>query len=503
MEEKALNVPKNNIESYSKMLRIVLLTITVICHTLICGQERKTVTLHDALNTHLYNTLNVQLHRKAYSNAMLEYKIYKKSLLPSIELSMTPISFNHSLKMLQNAVSGEYFNVEEFSNTTSVGLTIRQAINATGGVFSLGSALSYLGEFSTGVNSFSNSPLFANYSQKLFGGRKTLRYKNKISEKAYAVALKNYCAAITTEEQTILNLYLDAYSAKLDKEYYSRICSIGDTIMMYAKLRQEAGKITEYEANQIELQQLGNAVSLAKSEKEYTHAIRSLETELQLNGIDVCTPYENNLPQLIDCDEVIYLVKKNNPQYQNSELQRLNAEYTLHSTKVENCFNANISITYGLNQYARTLRASYIRPNQQQAASITLSIPIWEWGANRDRIKVAQNEYETTLLQQTAIMEQLNEQTLESVSSYNLCVKTVDIAKKRFILSQRQYEFAAIQFTLGKMSTTELTSVEDELLKAKQEYMSVQKELFIKYYQIRHLAMFDFIAKKDIIDMIQ
>lgn len=485
------------------MLRIKILSISIIACSFAFGHERSVVTLDDALNIHIYNTRIVQMHRMAYENSILEYKIFEKSLLPSLEFNFSPVYFDHSLKLLQNAVTAAYFNVEEFSNSASSGLKIKQTLGATGGVLSYGSSLRYLREFTTETNSFSTSPFYANYTQQLFGGRKSFRYRKLISQKEYEVALKNYCTAVTEEEQTILNQYFNAYSAKVDKEYYTRICTIGDTLLMHAKLRFMTGKITEYDFNQIELQQMGNSMSLLKANEDYIHAIRLLEAELGLKDIDVAQPYEALFPVSIASDEVMALIKKNNPEYQKNELQRLNAEYSLLNAKISNSFNANISLTYGLNQYARTLSASYIRPNQQQAVSVTLAIPVFEWGANKDRIKIAQNNYETVLLQQEAATEKFEEYTSETVSAYNRSIGMIGIAEKRHVLSKRQYEFAAMRFAMGKMSMVELIAAESEQLRAKQEFMSVQRELYTMYYQIRHQTMYDFIHNKDLVEQIK
>ncbi len=485
------------------MFRFLLLIIIIDCSTIIWGRERVVVTLEDALAIHLYNTSNVQLYHKTLENSRLEYEIFMKSLLPSIKINLTPLSFNHSMKMLQNAVSGEYSNVDESSNVVNFGFTVMQTIGATGGVLSLGSSFSYLLELTSGVNNFSTQPIYINYTQSLFGGRKSFRFEKNINKKAYDLALKNYCSSITDEEMTILDLYLDAYSAKLDIEYYEKQCVIDDTLLAYAKLRHKTGKMTEYECNQIELQQISNAMNLIKAKDTYSHNIRLLEAELHLNDIDVCAPCERRLPKSIDTNEVFYLLKKNNPEYLQNELQQLKSEYDLHITKTNNRFNANISLTYGLNQYSRTLCRAYAHPNQQQAVSVTFAIPVFEWGANKDRILLAQNNYDMALIQHEVAIEKLNEQTIETANSYNRCVRIVDIAKKRFLLSKQQYEFAVMRFSVGNISAIELIDIDNEQLRAKQEFVAVQRELYTTYYKIRHLAMFDFVEKKDIIDLIQ
>ena len=274
--------------------------------------------------------------RLAYENSLLEYDNFKKSLLPSVSLSLTPVSFNRSMRLLQNYNNGEYSNVEEYSNTSSGDLSISQKIAATGGTFSIGSSMNYLREFTSDNNSFSTSPMYLSYSQSLFGGRRNFLYERSISRLKHDMALKNYCTSVSTEQQKILNLYLDAYSRKVDIDFYRQAMSIGDSLLMHAKIRKESGKVTDYEYNQVELQQLDNKMELEKSLYAYDSSIRQLGNELQVQGIELDNLSIADFPTRIEESIVVERISKNNPTYQSQELARLNAEYTLHQKRISN-----------------------------------------------------------------------------------------------------------------------------------------------------------------------
>lgn len=79
----------------------------------------------------------------------------------------------------------------------------------------------------------------------------------------------------------------------------------------------------------------------------------------------------------------------------------------------------------------------------------------------------------------------------------------MDAASRKYELSARQYSFAAMRFNTGKIAAIELTDANREYLQAKQNYISVLKDLFTKYYKIRHLAMHDFMEGKDMLDLIR
>ncbi len=137
---------------YCKRTFLTFLMLSLLHPYPLMGME---LTLHDALNVHVYNTKYVRGKRLTLANIQMEYDNFRKSLFPSLSLSLTPISFDRSMRLLQNYNTGEYSNVEEYANTTSGGVSIMQRITATGGILTLGSSLNFLRVLTTNNNSFS------------------------------------------------------------------------------------------------------------------------------------------------------------------------------------------------------------------------------------------------------------------------------------------------------------------------------------------------------------
>lgn len=464
--------------------------------------ERELV-LYDAINVYVYQTKYVKSRRLALENTRLEYDNFKKSLLPAFSLNFSPISFDHSLRLLQNYSTGEYSNVEEYSNTSSGGISIMQKITATGGIFTLGSSISFLREFTNNNNSFSATPMYLSYSQSLFGGGKSMRFEKAISRLKNEMAIKNFCAAVSTEQQKILTLYLEAYSNKVDIDFYTKTVNMGDSLLIHANLRRDAGKMTDYEYNQVEIQQLDSKMALKKAVYAFSCSVRLLENELSLQEIELGDLSVKDFPSYINEENVLYFVNRNNPEYQALEMERLNAEYALHQTKVNNRFNANISLNYGLNQYAKTFRGAYEHPDQRQAVAVTFSVPVFQWGINHNKLKIAQNEYETVLLEQEDELDKFKEEIHGCVFEYNMSRELMDVASRKYELSAQQYSFAAMRFKLGKMAAIELTDANRDYLQAKQHYLSTLKTLLTNYYKIRHISLHDFMEDRDMVELIQ
>lgn len=97
------------------------------------------------------------------------------------------------------------------------------------------------------------------------------------------------------------------------------------------------------------------------------------------NNLEVAVPIFN-VPVAIDINTVLFYVNQNNPFVQQQEIQLMESERNLISNKIRNRFNGNISLNYGVNQYANNFAAAYKNGNIRQSFIVGFQIPIFQWG---------------------------------------------------------------------------------------------------------------------------
>lgn len=183
------------------------------------------------------------------------------------------------------------------------------------------------------------------------------------------------------------------------------------------------------------------------------------------------------------------------------ELRRINADYERYTAKLSTSFNADISISFGLNQYANTFIDAYRTPDKQQSVGITLSIPVYQWGINKNKRKIAENEYEETIIDIEDAKKRFQSQIMEYIFDYNNCVYLLDIARQKYDLALQQYEFASVKYETGKISSIDLTTANKDCLSAKQEYINTITSLYVNYYHIRHVSLHDYVKDMDLMDL--
>lgn len=422
----------------------------------------------------------------------MQYENYKKSFLPAFVLNFNPINFNRSLRLLQQPIDGSYSYVEDNSNNTNFGTTVRQKISITGGELSIGSNINYLNEFSRKQNSFSTNPFFISYSQQLWGGGKLQRLENKIERAKNEVAVKQYCSNIAQIQQQALTLYLSAILSKMDSELAIDIKQSNDTLLHIAEIKLRNGSITEYDYKQMELQSLNLQYMYENAVKHYAESIQKLFTFLGIeNNAEITIP-DFDLPLTIDARLAIYYVKKNNPISNQQEIQQLEEEKNLFSIKLKNRFNGNISLNYGINQYAETLADAYRHGNTRQSVVIEFQIPIFQWGINKNNIRIAKNNYDASRLRIEKKMFEFENEVKEKINAYDHSVKLWLTASRAYALSKEQYKMLTKKFSLGKVSVYELATAQKERNDAMQRYYSAIKDSYESFFTLRNLALYDF-----------
>ncbi len=163
-----------------------------------------------------------------------------------------------------------------------------------------------------------------------------------------------------------------------------------DTLLQLALIKLNNGYIIEYDLKQMELQSLNTHYAYENAQRNYIAAKERLAVFLGIDAIEVEIP-DLDVPLSIETSVAMYYVEQNNPYLKQQEIKRLKAERDLFSAKLSNSFNGNISLNYGINQYAETFVEAYKNGNTRQSVIVSFQIPIFQWGINKNRTKIAEN----------------------------------------------------------------------------------------------------------------
>lgn len=463
------------------------------------------ISLEKVMNEWCLSSPSAQKIKLSYENTILEFENYRKGFLPSIALMISPVNFNHSQKLLQNSINGNYSYVEDFSNTSSTGVTIRQKISAIDGELNITSRLNYLREFTDNINRFGTNPLIIRYTQPFIGGMYKYKKQKAIQHALYNNSLKQFCSEMADIQVQAVKLFMSLFSSKLATELSHKNLMITDTLLITSKALLDNGRFTEFEYHQMELQHLNNKYAFEYSTKSYRKSIRELitflnKTEWVDKDIEVLAP-QFNLPLKIDEKLASLYAHRNSPFALSQEEKRLKAEQTYFNARLNNRFNGNINLSYGINQYADHIIDAYKNPDYTQGIMISIQIPIFQWGINKNKLQIAKNKYQTSLIEIEQESANFEDSIKNVVENYNHNINLCFVASKSYLLSQEQFAILSHKFRSGKVSVYELTSAQKEQFNAMQRYYNAIQNVWNNLYTLQKTTLYDFDKQVELIEL--
>ena len=485
------------------MGKTICILFIFTCAYVTSYSQEKVLFMENVLNEYCFQSKEARKAHITLKNNSLAFENYKKSFLPVLSYSLNPINFNRSIKSMQNPADGTYTYLEDYMNSSSTGVSMSQLVGPTGGSLSVNSNLNMLSEFSAKRYSFSTSPFSISYNQELFGGYKKYTYTRRIEFMKNDKTVKDYCKSVADIQHQAVMLYMGVLLSDLSQKSAAVNKSISDTLLLVNKSRYENGYITEQDWLQLKLQGVNSDFEAENLKKEYQSALRNFLLFLDLPYADYTVAFPDfDLPVHLDYNEVMMYVDKNNPFSLNIKIQQLQAEQSMYDSKMQNRFNANVSLSYGVNQYADNFIDAYRSPASSQSVSIGFRIPVFNWGINRNKYKIAQNNYEYSVIDIEKETDNFYNTLREKVDNYNFNVELMHISSKAYELAQMRYKQVSHSYNLGQASIYELTTAQKEELSARNTYHEKLQEVWVGYFYLRSASLYDFQKKIELIETI-
>lgn len=430
--------------------------------------------------------------RNTFESAWLSYRSYKASMLPTLSLSSSP-SLNRSTNYVTLPDGSELFaRSNSMRNNVSIDLT--QNVWFTGGTISLSGNLSRLDQLGDNpTHSYYSQPLQLSFSQSL-NGYNSFKWSRKTEPIEYRRARKQYAETMELVASQAAMVFFNLVSAQTELEIAQLNHAATDTLYTYGLGRYNIGTITENELLQLELNKLNSETSIMSSQMSFDDAVDQLRNYLNLTSdtrIKVVTT--DSIPHFtVPLDQAMELARQNSPDIESLELSRLNSESNLAYAKSQAGFKASIYMRLGLAQTADELPESFRNLNDEQSVSVSISIPILDWGRARGRVKIAQNNLELTRMHIEQNEVSFEKMVIRTVSQFNMQERQVDIARRTMQTAQHRYEVARHLYVSGNSTILDLNSAITAKDSAYRGYVSALSRYWQLYYTIRSLTAYDF-----------
>lgn len=474
---------------------IIVLLWCVSCYS-------QQVTLTSAIQIAQQQSYDAMVARLNFMSQYWSYRSFRAELLPAVNLSGNLFQFDRSMVEARNFDDGRISYVENNSMSNSLSLSVNQNIVSLGGKLSVQSYLYRLDQFSYDSKIYNSQPIRLSYTQPLWAYN-NLKWQKKIEPLKYESAKRAYLESMEGVAIQAVTLFFNVLSAQ--STYKQSVSTLKDRQYLFeiAKKRLDLGTITKSELLQLELSLLNAQVDVNNQElalKDQKFRFFSYLRIFDYESIELVPPYI--IPDIsVNIDEVIKKALNNTTHTLQQQITQLESQKLVAQAKANRGIQIQLNSEIGFNRTANHFKEAYQSLKDNEIVGLTLSLPIFDWGVSKGRVKMAEADLEVTKTQLEQAHEAYIQDLRTSVMQFNMqtsqCIKArraQDIADERYNITKRRFE-------TGVVSVTDLNTAQQESENARAQYIRQLQTFWENLYYIRKVTLFDWCRGVEIEDV--
>ena len=474
------------------MKRIAFLALFIAATA--SAQQKVVLDLDCTVRLATDSSLSAQKYQSVYDATHYQYLSWQASRKPQFALESTPVTYERY--MTQRYLSAEDIDTyrQQRMFYSQAGISATQTMERWGGQFYGSTQLGYLRTFGDqNQTQFMTVPISFGYKQDLLFYN-PLKWARQIEPLKLMTAEKTLAYGIeTTSEEAVgkfFTLALAQDQLRMAEEYLASC----DTIYAIAERRYKIASISKAELSILELQKTNARTTLANAKIARQRAVQDLAIYL---GMERTTDIELVIPTVmpslhIDAAEAIQYARENNPQYLSSREAVTEAQRDAERARVEKNFSLSIDASVGLNQVADRFVDAYRHPLSQDMATITLSIPLKDWGKRKNAWLAARSNVEATerAQQQTARDTELD--VALTVADFNERQVIVETSRQALTIAEDAYAQTLQRFIKAQADAYSLSVAQSHWQTARQNQIASLQNYWLAYYHLRRLTLYDY-----------
>ncbi len=438
--------------------------------------------------------------KNTYLSSYWRYKTFKANRLPTLTLNLTPIRYNRDFTKRYDSQN----NIDVYRQQQSLysfgNLSLVQNFDWLGGTFFVDSELGFFKNMGDkNYTQFTSVPIRIGYRQNLIGYN-VFKWEKKIAPLQYSIAQKELLYNIEQTAEEVTQYFFNLAMAKEEYRLAKEKIKSSDTLYTIGKERFKIAGIRQSDLMTLRLDKINAENTLKNAEINLKRSMFALISYLNLDKntkIELQLP-KNITPITINASEALKYAKKNNPTFLRNKNNILNSKREVDRTKKESQFNLGFSASVGFNQVAENFQKAYHSPLQQDVFSITLSVPILDWGVRKGKYNIAQNNLKVVELTAKQNEIKLEEDILTTSGDFEVKQKMILSTKEALELAKEVYRQTQERFIIGKADINSITLSNDRYQQAQRNYIHALKNYWISYFKLRKLTLYDFEKQRPI-----
>jgi outer membrane protein TolC len=414
------------------------------------------------------------------------------ALKSSFSLVLNPISYTQN-RVFNELISGwnTSKNKESFGN-----FTISQPIVLTDARVSLNNRFGYLNSYSeftdTRSSGYSNN-LSVSIDQPLFTYNRT-----KLQLRELELALENsqldYAIQLLSLERQVAQAFYYVYQQQQSLDIALQAYQNMQQSYEVSKNKVDAGISPREEMFQAEL-------NLATTRSDYENKMVSLENAKDEFKILIGMSLYNDLIVIpnIEVDtvpvDIAFAIDQglaNRMELRQRQIQVESTQFDLIQTKALNEFRGNLGLTVGLFGDNERIDNVYDNATDNESFALSLTIPLWDWGERKSRIKATEANLESANI---ILEEQQNTIILDIRKVYRNLLNLqnqIDIARRSVTNAQLTYDLNLEKYKNGDLTGMDLNLVQNQLSEKQLSYTNALISYKLELLNLKIQTLYDF-----------
>jgi len=484
------NMRKHTIKTGISVLMFLLLQLS--------GFSQQGLTLEQALSIAESNSPAMKRTRLNLIRSQENLNAQNAALKSQFSLSVNPIGYSQNRSF--NDLISKWNSVK---TTESYGLfTISQPIVLTDARLSLINRFGYRDSYSEYSNSttkgFSNN-LSLNFDQPLFTYNRTklmlkeLELALENSKISYAIQLLSLERGVT---QAFYYVYQQQQSLDIARQAFENMQKSYEII----KNKVDAGISAREESFQAEL-------NLATAKSDYENRQVDLENArdefklligMSLYDDMIALPNISVDTVQVDIAMAIDQGLANRMELRQREIDIEISQFDLIRTKSLNEFKGSLGLSIGLFGDNEKFADVYANPTDNEDVSLSLTIPLWDWGERKSRIKATEATIESANI---SLEEEKNDIILGIRKVYRNLINLrnqIGIARQNVANAQLTYDLNLERYKNGDLTGMDLNLFQEQLSQKQLSYTNSLISYKLELLNLKIQTLYDFEKKQQV-----
>ena len=463
------------------------------------------MTLQEAIALAQLDGHQARAARAAHQAARYRDNGFRDRLLPQLSLGGTVPNYSRSITQVYvtDSVTGNVVPAyqQQAVTTSSLGLELSQTLPLTGGNLFVSSSLNRLTvSGQNGLQQWSSVPFLVGLRQDVFKpnvagwDRREQNVQIEEQERAYREAMEDVALQTTS-------LFFAAWSARKALDNATTNVAVNDTLYRLNTGRFQVGRIGENDLLQSELALLRARTSLDAARLEYERALAQLRLGL---GLPADRPIEVSVSRdvpALEPDTAVAAAEalRNASAVSAAALADVQARRRIVAAQLADGVGATIQASFGYNATTSgALRQAYQQLADARQFSLSVQLPLWQWGAHGAGVKAAQADRAQQADLSAGTLEQLGLDARFAALGLAQARRNVALLTVADSVAGKRFEVAYNRYVIGKITIDNLYIAQCEKDQAITQLVGGLRDYWLAYYRLRRVTLYDFEAGRPI-----